>query len=245
MILLLLMSCEALESFEFLLYEVRQPVTEVSYAGSVLASTFDFETPFTGGTMTWLDMDGAELAVGEEPDPTNNPGYWTAVLPPETEFVLRVDGGEGYYPAVARGLSPAGNGLWFTGALFGWPAELTDPYFVDTALQLGVTLEPLVDGQVAYLWGAVHPDSIDVFEGGRLTVIDGDGEEAPVSAWIVDESGVFVPTDVPPADYFLAYNLAPGDVTVLYDGDDDTIETLYPDVQGGDVVTPWFYYVAP
>jgi len=240
--LLLLLSCDALDPF---LQEVREPVTEVSYAGTVLASTFDFETPFSGGTMTWLDLDGGVLADGEEPNPTDSPGYWTAVLPPEEEYVLRADGGEGYYPAVVRGRSPGGNGLWFTGALFGWPMALTDPYFTDTAIQIGVTLEPLTDGQVAYLWGAVHPDAVETFEGGRMTVIDGDGRETRASALVVEEDGSFSLTDTPPADYFLAFNLAPGDITVLYDGAAGTVETLYPDVQGGDIVTPWFYYVNP
>lgn len=255
--LIALTGCEALEPF---LWEVRQPATEVSFAGSVLASAFDFEAPFSGGTMEWtapdgqpftdedgrelVDAEGQPLGLGVEVDPDGSPGYWSVVLPAGAPYVLRADGdgdGDGYYPALYSGVSPDGNGLWFTGALFGWPAELTDPYLEDTAAQIGLSLSPLSGGGVSHLWGSVHPDVVDTLEPGRLALIDGSGAAVDVVGWRIESDGSWSLAAEPPLDYFMAYNLTPGEITLTYDGRDGLVETTWADVRGGEVITPWYY----
>ncbi len=119
------------------LSEQRAAVTEVTMAGYVLASPIDGELLMESGEMTWMDAAGETLAEG--PMSEGNAGYWSVgALPPSAPFLLRVDGGEGYHPTLSGGVTPAGNGLWFTGAVFGWSAALTDAFFQDTAAIAGL-----------------------------------------------------------------------------------------------------------
>ncbi len=238
MLLLALAGCEAVEP---LLWEVREPPVEVRFSGAVLASAFDFETPLTGGSMTWSDPGGQLLALGEEPDPEGSPGYWSVTLPAGAPYVLEVDGGAGSYPALYSGAAPEGDGLWFTGAIFGWPAALTDPYLEDTAAELGLELLPLSGGGICHLWGSVHPDVAETLDPGRLRLIDGSGAEVAVAGWRIEADGSWRRAEGPPVDYLMAYNLSPGAITLRYDGEEGPVETTWAEAPGGAIITPWYY----
>ncbi len=238
-ILLSLIACDLIDPY---LREVRTPPEEVSFSGNVMDSPLVSDVLFSGageGGMVWrfdeVLVEGEPYEVLGEENPSS-PGYWGAVLPAGERYQLRIDGGEGYYPAVFQDVAPAASALWFTGAIFGWPVEQAEPWLVDTSAQLGVSLG---GGGVAHLWGYIDPDSQETFDPSLLEIVDGEGALAVAAAWDVAEDGSWVLTDAPPAVYFLAFNLAPGDVTLSL-GD---LSVTYTDVRGGDLITPWSFVV--
>lgn len=250
MFIALLGGCAQIEG---LLFDVREEPTEVSLSGYIYRGPFpDAEDPVISGegaSLEFLDEEGELLASAEEIYPETYPGYWQAILPPDAPFSLRIDGGGDCYPALWLGRSPPRDGLFPADApagsgtragVFGWPTALVDPFFESVAVAEGVTVEPLDDGQLAHLWGGpLDPDAI---RGDRIYVQDGDGDEATVFAYAIDDAtGSLVRTAAAPVHYFLAFNLAPGDITVSFEDDAGQVAVSTYTAAGGEIVAPWFF----
>ncbi|MCB9762880.1 MAG: hypothetical protein H6739_23975 [Alphaproteobacteria bacterium] len=247
----LLAGCEVIGPF---LYEVRAPTDEVTLSGYIYNGPFPSEDAptITGkdASITAYDADDGEtvLAAGEEIYPDTYPGYWQLTLPPETPYLMRIDGGADAWPALWAGESPPGDGLFpGTAALgdgvragvFGWPRDVTDDTFAAIAEQERVDLFDLADGAVVHLWGG--PAVPEDIRGDRIYVEDGAGRPATVYAYAVDpESGALVRTNDAPVHHFFAFNLVPGAVLVRFEGDNNDATTLYF-TDGGEIVSPWFF----
>lgn len=249
MLLLPLLACATVEGY---FHEVREDPETVALSGYLYRTISpDTEDPVVVGDalVEFTALDGGLLSAGEELYPNRYPGYWGADLPPNTEYELRVDQGEGSYPALWRGRSPVGDGFWpGSGALleedqragvFGWQKDQVDGFFASVAEAEGVTIQALDDGQVVHVWGG--PNSPDLVRGDGFQVIGGDGESAQVYTYGFDAiSGELARTAGSPVHYILAFNLAPGEVVVAYEDDQGRAETTY-NALGGDLLAPWFF----
>ncbi|MCB9744944.1 MAG: hypothetical protein H6741_29180 [Alphaproteobacteria bacterium] len=254
MLLLTLLACELVEPF---LHEVREAPTEVSITGYLYNGPFpdadDIVITGEEAVVRALDPeDGVSLLFeGQELYPETYPGYWGLVLEPEQPYLLRIDGGPGHYPALWSGVAPPGDGLFPSEAavgdslrtgIFGWPQDFVDAFFAQLAESEGVEIQDLALGEVCHLWGG--PADPEAVRGDRITVEGGDGQPATVFAYTVDEeTGGLVRTSDGPVYYFLAFNLAPGEVLVRFDGD-AAATTLYP-AEGGDLIAPWYFLGSP
>lgn len=225
----------------------------VSLAGYVYSSPFPESTDaiITGDAQVeFFDLDGGSLAVAEEPFADDYPGYWRARLPPDTDYQLRIDGGEGTRPALWRGVSPPSSGFWPAtapvleadqrAAVFGWDAALVDEFFASVGESEAISVDDLDDGESSHLWGG--PANPDAVRGDSLRVVDGDGDEVAVYAYVIDPATLTLSrTSGSPVHYFVALNLAPGDISVAIDGADGGVAEATWRAEGGEVIAPWFF----
>lgn len=223
---------------------------EVALSGWVYTSPApgSAEDVLTGGALTFTAPDGAWLVEGEPSQ--RNPGYWGGLLPPDEEFVLRVEGGEGFYPALWRGRSPARDGYW-TGqavavegapwpgyALFGLERAFTDGVFTALAASFGVDVPALTDDTV-HVWGAMAtPGAAAGLEVGATC---GDGVYQPALTLDLDPTTLAITrSEGGPVTWFFVFGCAAGAVEVSAGG----ASSVFP-TRGGEIVTPWFFEVHP
>ncbi len=241
----LLVGCEGVANLcdaTGLCYEERAALSEeVLYAGTVSQGPVAEDVLLVEeGSLSFADPStGGLLAEGSQPY-ASELGFWEVVLPRRAEFQLRIESPDAY-PTVWRGRAPNRRGWWYTGALFSWPHAVWDSFAEELEAQGMGPFPDLNDGERAALWGAPVDKNLQVIPlgPGRVSVVDGDGllaEVLLVGAAEVPE-GESVPT------FFLAFDLAPGDITVLVSGESgEVVETHYT-AQGGDVISAWWFEV--
>jgi hypothetical protein len=213
----------------------------VSWYGSILDGPYTGDNQvLSGGEVLAYDLDGELLAEGTEPE-VDSPGYWRLRVPASTPVAIHL-AAEGMLPAVWRGSTPAAMGYWYTGALFAYDQLLWLPFFEQFEGQQGVSIQPLDDG-VCWLWGA--PAEPEAWASAEIEILDGEGEAATVLAYQLNEDGVLEPSTAQAVTYFLAFNLAPGDITVQVEAADgrgfDETWPCWP----GEVVSAWFLELPP
>ena len=241
----LLFGCEGVTNLcdaTGLCYEEQvAPSKDVLYAGTVSQGPVAEGVPLVEeGSLTFTDpATGDFLAEGTQPY-RSDPGFWEAALPRKAEFQLRIESPEAY-PTVWRGRAPPQQGWWYTGAIFSWPHSVWDSFSDALEAQgMGPFPDLQAEERVA-LWGAPVDENLEVMPlgPGRVSVVDGAGQLAEILLVGAEEvpEGELVPT------FFLAFDLAPGDITVLVSGESgDMVETHYT-AQGGDVISAWWFEV--
>ena len=221
------------------LEEVRTPPDVIAWGGSVLVAQSDPDAAgvLSEGALTLVDLDDTELDQAAQPAAADSPDYWRfEAVPADTEVAIRVESDALHMtPMVWRSRSPSGSAIWLTGAVFAREDTIYDDFFASLDGYQGVTLEPLADGAVAYLWG--EPLEPDRWAGVEIVVTDGAGAAAPIWRLAYTDDGALVDAGDGPVDLFVAPNLAPGTVTLTVDGG---AETRWP-ARGGDVLSAIFY----
>lgn len=209
-------------------------VTDVTIQGWIYDSPLAAEGDVVStGTVTFLDQALVETARAEQPFP-DFPGYWRATLPPGDDYTVVIDGGEGYYPAIWKGRAPTGDGLLFP--MHGWRADQVDPFF--ESLEEGVGLDIHIGTEaLVHVWGAtLDRDSVHA---GDISVLS-NGGAGGVLEFVVEDGALAEAEPGGPVDYFFAFNLEPGEITVVLDQDGVITEEFYG-AQGGDIVAPWYF----
>ncbi len=230
-----------------LLEEQRVDPVEVNWAGVVLADlpSEGATEELTDGNVEFLDEDGEPLVLSDgsaatatQPWP-DSPGWWQVRVPVDVEVTVRVAGAEDADPALAtmvwRGRTPTGRAYWMQGALFTRELGWLDDFLASVSATLpGTEVVPLADGAVAHLWG--EPLDPEAWAGADIAVVDGEGAEATVLRYAVEDDGTLVEaTDR--VDLFLAVNLAPGPVTLsVTAADGRAFSTTWP-ARGGDLLS--------
>ncbi len=220
----------------WIIEEASEGDGNVNWYGTVLDGPYTGDNGvFTGGELLAYDLAGDYLAEGTEPDP-DSPGYWKLKVPADTPVALHLSA-EGMLPTVWRGTTPGTMGYWYTGALFAYDAELWQPFFEQFDGQSGVEIQPLSD-QSCWLWGA--PLDPEAWVGADIQIVDGEGEPATVLAYHLNDDGLLEQTRTQSITYFLAFNLAPGDITLSVQATDGrAFDETWP-AWGGEVVTAWY-----
>jgi hypothetical protein len=237
--MILLFSILACEWITPYLEEVREDPTKVVYAGMVYETPpiVDVE-PLEIGSVRFYKLDGSPLAEAIQPN-SGTLGYWRSELPIDTEFQLLIESDVGY-PTLWRGVSPSGYGTWFSGALFGYSVEFTDQLLGEIAGSEGVELIPLEDGSVGHLWGSfTNPDDAAIAD---MSLSDGAGNNVTLFGYEMDEDGLLIATDVAPIDFFFAFNIEPGTVSLSLLGGESPHTIEYYTV-GGEMISPWWLEV--
>jgi len=240
-----LVGCEAVSTVcetSGLCYETESgPPEEVLYTGSVTQGPPGGEvTYFEEGTLVFVDPASGDLLVDGVQPYSANPGIWQATLPSRVDYELRIEGPDSY-PAVWRGRSPRRIGWWYTGAIFSWPVEVWDAVVADLEAQGSGPFGDLSEGDRVHLWGSPVDSDLNVLPLGpdRVSIVDGEGNLAEVLLVAAAE----VPDGEPVPTFFLAFDLAPGDITVTVSGESgEVVETVYRTV-GGEIVSAWWFEV--
>ena len=249
--LLLLLACEP---------------TTTADKGYVTLNGWIYEDPFiteqsqtmTGGSVEVLDAIGEPLAVDGEQlndgiQPFDGfPGYWRWWAIPNEPYYLRIDGGDGYHPALWGGWGPPDNGF-LQGLMFSFEAEDTDPWFETIAEATGLNVD--MSGAVVHLWGhfdetycSTPGDTDPVSDLECPTVRDIEvrgGPEYTVNAVVgfsVDpEEGVLTLDNEGSVRYFYAFGMLPDwpvDLKVTR-GEEQVIQTYGP--AAGDIIAAWYF----
>jgi len=208
--------------------------TEVSVQGWISQSPLAAEDEVMAtGEVTYFDLNLIELTAAEQPF-QNYPGYWRATLPADEEYNLVVDGGDGYYPALYRGRAPTGDALSFP--IFGFNAAQIDPFFESLEEVIGVDIH-IGTEDLVHVWGTVDPDY--AVAGSEIAVYSNDAAVG-VFPFFINDDGVLEQSVDDDADYFFAFNLAPGRVTVAFEEDGVVTEERY-DCLGGEIVSAAYF----
>lgn len=258
MLLILLAGCEYLE-------EQRETPAFVYYGGTVLSDPADSSALLTDGELrfrddageVFVDDDGEPLDEAERPYADSSPGYWRAQVPADVPFQLTVAPAADGYPAVFRGRTPSGDGVWFTSFVFSWPQIALDEHVASMGEQLGAEPTVLSESGLVHLWGSFYlPEAAP----GDLVVTDGAGNVVDVHYWVVvdedtddqdDETlaafapgavdpELIEPATAAPVTWFTAFDLEPGEITITSGELSETYTA-----EAGSVVTPAFFYVEP
>jgi hypothetical protein len=235
--------------------------------GIISISGWVYEDPFiedrsqvitTVGAMQVLDaigeplvVDGDALNDGIQPF-DGNPGYWRWWAIPEEPYYLRIDGGEGYHPALWAGWGPPDNGF-VQSLLFGFERADTDPWFQTIGEATGLNVD--LDSNLVHLWGQFDPSycrtpgdlepetslecppvrDIEVRSGPEHTV-------NPIVGFTVDpDEGTLVLDGEGPVRYFYAFGMLPDwpvDLKVSRD-EEEVIQSYGP--AAGDIIAAWYF----
>lgn len=212
MLLSLLLACGAERG-------LRAAPDVVSYGGWVYSGPPSAEVVLADGALTFTTAEGDVEAAQPYAD---YPGYWLAELPPATPFQLRLEG-EGAYPTVWAGDTPGANGSWFAGAVFAAEQAYIDDLLasLDTGMR---SVGALGDGAV-HLWGL--PNDREAWDCAEVSV-----QSRGVSCYAFDDAGAIGPVSEGPFDWFFAFDLDAGEVTL----DDGTGPTETWTAAPGDLV---------
>lgn len=207
----------------------REAGEVVSLAGYVYEGpSASSETVLAEGALTF-QLDDGTVADAVQPY-EDYPGYWAASLPASTGYSLRVEA-DGAYPAVWRGRSPAADGTWFSGALFGAAVAEVDTWLAAFSLAAGLPMEALVNGEVAHVWGTAWDAEAWSCQSVRVN-----GE--PVTCFVQDAvTGLVVPVQTGSFSWFLAPDQPPGEIVV--DSGLGGVETYT--AEGGDLVYAFWF----
>ncbi|MFH1467458.1 MAG: hypothetical protein ABIO70_23945 [Pseudomonadota bacterium] len=217
------------------IYEEPDEGGLVSWSGAVLDGPSADAGVFSGGDLTAWGLDGVQVAEGEEPW-ADSPGTWRLKVPPEQPVAIHL-AGEGMLPSVWRGTTPAGQGYWYTGALFAYEQATWRPFFEQFDGQHGLSVTALEDG-VCWAWFA--PDEPEAWAGARVKLSDGEGATEEYLAYTLDDDGILVEPLGGPLDHLFAFDLAPGHITLsVQTVDGRAMRETWP-CWAGEIVTGWF-----
>lgn len=220
------------------LEEQRVLPEQVYWSGTVLDGPYaDDVGVFADGSFEVTDLDGALVAEGVPYE--GAPGDWYVEVPVGIDVAVRLSG-DGYATTVFRDRTPTGRAYWYNGALFVRSAEDVASFFDELATAGLVEAPPasLSQGELAHLWGA--PLDPAAWAGATITVTDGAGATQQALALTTDDTGAIVAADGGDVDLFLAFDLAPGTVTVDVSGDGGAATWTSPAL-GGDLLHPIFF----
>jgi hypothetical protein len=162
-------------------------------------------------------------------------------VPPTTPVALHL-AAEGVLPTVWRGTTPSALGYWYTGALFAYDEATWLPFFEQFDGQGGVSVEPLGD-EICWLWGV--PLDPEAWAGASIEILDGEGQSATVLAYHASDEGLLSLTTSEPVHYIMAFDLAPGDVTMqVTTADGRSFEERWP-AWPGEVISAWYLALPP
>lgn len=208
--------------------------TEVSIQGWVYDSPLSGEGEVVStGSVTYFDSNLVELVEAEQPF-ADYPGYWRATLPADEEYTVVIDGGEGYHPAIWKGRSPTGDALSFP--VFGFRSDQVDPFFEE--LEAAITVDIHVGTEdLVHLWGSpMDPESVS---GAEIAVYNNEAARGVV-AFTINDEGILEQTLDAPVHHFFAFNLEPGETSVVFEQDGVVSEESY--VAGpGEIIAPWYF----
>lgn len=216
------------------------PATEISWGGYIFADAYVSDALLVSGSVEVLDpggecliVDGA-CALGAPSESTE--GYWNLTVPPTTDVAVRVSG-DGLAPAVWRSSTPSRTAQWLSGGIFGRDLLALDAFAEGLGLPGGPPVS-LSAGEVAWMWGA--PLDPTAWAGADIQIFDGDGEPAAVYAFEVTPDGAYSPTRDGPVSLFVAFDLAPGAVTLdVQAADGRSFQETWP-LRGGDLAAANF-----
>ncbi len=239
MLLLWLAACNQNTLMEWVGWEeVRQDSETVFLSGTV--SDGPVAEDFLGleeGSLDFFDLDGELLAAATQPH-SNNLDTWQVELPHSVDYQIRIEGPEAY-PALWRGRAPRHSGYWYTGSVFSWPRSTLDPLVESLRADQGMDIAELADGAVSHLWGVALDEegAVRGLEASQVEVIDGAGESAEIVLALVGEDDG---SETPPV-FFLAFDLAPGEVEVRVEGTSGEWASTHYLCNGGEVLSPWWF----
>ncbi len=237
--LLCLVACDEDSALDDLVSweELAETSDEVTWTGTIYDGPYTGDNDvLTGGSVVVEDLDGQTLAEGEEPYTTYE-GYWRLTVPPSTDVVLRLSGDE-MYPTMWQVRTPERSALWYSGGLFAYGQEVWGEFFEGIAGELDTTLSE----DLCWVWGVPY-DSTD-WAGASVTIASTAGKEtveATTQSFSVSEEGVMTPAVAnAEVDYFFAFDVAAGDVSIDIEvADGRTLSLIYPDC-AGEVVSAWW-----
>ena len=208
----------------------------VRWSGTILDGPYTGENDvLTEGTVTVEGLDGELLDEGSEPW-SDYPGWWRVDVPPDTPVYFRL-AAEGMHPALWSTTTPGGAAYWYTGSLFAYEQETWGGWFQELADAEGVELGSL--DERCWLWGA--PLSPDDWVGASLQLTDGDGQEVSLYSYRIDDDGLMSRSLVMNSiDYFFAFDLAPGDITLQVEASDGRLVVMDFPAQAGEVISAWY-----
>ncbi len=183
------------------------------------------EAKITDGAVTvWPEPPAADGQIAAAQPYPDYPGYWSADVPPSTPVNVRITA-PNTRPTVWAGDTPAADGSWFSGALFGasdrWLEDVFDALLVNGDEWVAVPLR----GDVLVLGQPVNDEVLC-----EDLLVDG----VHPSCWRVGDDGAPEAVQTGPVTWFAA-SAAPGAVELQLGA---SVETWYAD--GGDVVMAWY-----
>ena len=223
MIILALISCT-----------VETTTDDISWAGYIYSKQQNGDLQqLQSGTLTVLDLNGENLIDGEQPYP-DTPAYWTVTLPVEhqgKDVALRITA-ENNDTMLWRGQSPTAKSIWLGGSLYTHTKAYNQYLFAALANE---DVANLSDAQVAHLYG--QPLLAENWANAQIELLDGNGDLQPVQTFSNAEDGTFSTDVTEKIDFFCAFNIVPGIVTLQITLQDGTeIATDYP-ASGGDLIS--------
>lgn len=212
------------------------PEGDISYSGYILASPDAENEVFDAGTVDFTLEDGTEegmVVAATQTYPEQYPGYWEATLPPESRFQLRLEG-EGSYPSVWLGQTPATAGTWLSGVLFA--AETT---YMDSIFALVSRRATPIDPDSVQVWGI--PSDADGWLCEKIVATgtsDGLTVSGNVTCLVFSEDGTSAtPVTSGALDWFFVTGLPPGEIEVSYEDS----KGFFSSTEAGDIVMAlWF-----
>ncbi len=179
------------------LREPAPPGATVTWQGYVFQNPDALEDEvLTDGELT-VSADGESFPFSQPFE--EYPGYWYGEVPVGAEVALTIRG-SGLRPARWGMTTPSGDGIWFSGALFG-----VQETWLLTLLE-GLLLQETIDGAVL-VWGAP-------LDGGTWDCADVTVNGAPVSCFSLDEAGAVAAVDSGPFTWFFSLDVPAGPITV-------------------------------
>jgi hypothetical protein len=217
--------------------ELAETDDEIKWTGTIYDGPYTGENEvLTGGSVVVEDLFGAPIAEGEEPYASSE-GYWQLTVPPSTDVVLRLTG-ESMYPTLWQVRTPARSAYWYSGGLFAYSKEVWGAFFEEIAGEL----ETELGDDTCWVWGVPYDSS--AWAGASVTISSTDGEEiheaTPLLYSVSDAGGMTPAIANAEVDYFFAFDLVAGDVSIEVNVDDGrTLSLFYPDC-AGEVVSAWW-----
>ena len=185
------------------------------------------------GSLTMVDLTGEEVVSGEQPYDTS-PSYWTFTIPKEKQdqdVAIRIEA-DGHDNMLWRGKTPTDRAIWLSGTLYSH-TKAYNQYFFSAVSNTEVL--PLDTEDVVHLYG--QPFLPSDWANAEISITDGNGETQIVEAFSYDDDGVFSSDTSEKIDFFTAFNIEPGLVTLHVKLPDGTeITTDYP-TKAGDLIS--------
>lgn len=176
----------------------------ISWSGYVYRSPeAGEETQLESGSV-WFSPDDGE-AVEAEQLYDDYPGYWSVEIDPEVPVQIRLET-ETAWPTVWRATTPGAGASWLSGALFAADMEYMDAWVATLPGTGFASPGDLADGEVAHLWGSPYDSGWDAAD------VRVNGE--PADCFTVADDGTLERVTSGELDYFTAFDLEPGEVTV-------------------------------
>ena len=97
----------------------------------------------------------------------------------------------------------------------------------------------LAEGTSVWLWGS--PLDPEAWSGADVAVSDGDGAQGTLLSFAVNDDGSLAPSGPGPVDLFVAFDLAPGAITLSVEAVDGRAASQTWPTQPGELVSAAFF----